>query len=84
VCGRRVEAFLAATRAGDVSAILAMLAPDAMAHADLAALPTGRPAEVHGADAVAREIALLGSNVPHADMALVNGDVGIVIAPRRS
>ncbi|HEU5421453.1 MAG TPA: sigma-70 family RNA polymerase sigma factor [Streptosporangiaceae bacterium] len=77
-----VEAFLAASRAGDVNAVLAVLAPDVVRRADAAALPAGRPLEVRGARAVAGEIAAFGRNARFADVALVDGSVGIVVAPR--
>jgi RNA polymerase sigma-70 factor, ECF subfamily len=77
-----VEAFLAASRAGDVDAVLAVLAPDVVRRADAAALPAGRPLEVRGARTVAGEIAAFGRNSRFADVALVDGAVGIVVAPR--
>lgn len=78
---RTVETFLIASRAGDVPAILAVLDPDVVRTADLAALPTGRPARVHGARVVAEEVAVFGSRSRYAAAALVDGDVGIVVAP---
>jgi RNA polymerase sigma-70 factor (ECF subfamily) len=77
-----VEAFLAASRAGDLDAILAVLAPDVVRRADPAALPSGRAREVRGARTVAEEIAVFGANARFAAPALVDGDVGIVVAPR--
>ncbi|MFE2751673.1 sigma-70 family RNA polymerase sigma factor [Actinosynnema sp. NPDC059335] len=82
--GRRqvVEAFLAAARDGDFAALLAVLDADAVRRADPAALPPGTPAEVRGAHAVAAETVLLAANARHAEPALVDGRVGIVVAPR--
>ncbi|KUF19605.1 sigma-70 family RNA polymerase sigma factor [Streptomyces silvensis] len=77
-----VEAFLAAARGGDLDALLAVLAPDVVRRADPAALPPGAAAEIHGADAVARETVLLTANARHAALALVDGAPGIVVAPR--
>ncbi|GLY64931.1 sigma-70 family RNA polymerase sigma factor [Amycolatopsis taiwanensis] len=77
-----IEAFLAASRAGDVDAVLAVLVPDVVRRADQAALPTGRATEVRGARAVAEEIVVFGRNAQFAEPALVNGVVGIVVAPR--
>ncbi len=77
-----VEAFLAASRAGDVGAVVAVLAPDVVRRADRAALPSGRATEVRGARAVAEEIVVFGRNSRFAELALVNGAVGIVVAPR--
>jgi RNA polymerase sigma-70 factor (ECF subfamily) len=76
-----VEAFLAASRAGDVDAVLAVLAPDVRRRADQAALPAGRAAEVRGARAVAEEIVVFGRNARFAEPALINGTVGAVVAP---
>jgi len=79
---RTVETFLTASRAGDVQAILTVLDPDVVRRADLAALPPGRPVRVQGADVVAEEIAVFGARSRYAAAALVDGDVGIVVAPR--
>lgn len=76
-----VEAFLAASRAGDVDAVLAVLAPDVRRRADRAALPAGRAAEVRGARTVAEEIVVFGRNARFAEPALINGTVGVVVAP---
>jgi ketosteroid isomerase-like protein len=77
-----VEAFLTAARAGDVDAIIAVLAPDVARRGDRAAVPSGRPTEVRGARTVAEEIAVFGWNSRFAELALVNGDVGIVVESR--
>jgi RNA polymerase sigma-70 factor (ECF subfamily) len=79
---RVVEAFLAASRAGDVDAVLAVLAPDVVRVGDRAALPASRAAEVRGARAVAEEIVVFGRNARFADLALVDGAVGLLVAPR--
>jgi RNA polymerase sigma factor (sigma-70 family) len=76
-----VEAFLAASRSGDVDAVIAVLAPDVVRRADLAALPTGRATEVRGARTVAEEIAVFGRNARFAEPAFINGAVGVVVAP---
>ena len=79
---RVVEAFLAASRAGDVDAVLAVLAPGVVRVADRAAVAEGRATEVRGARSVAEEIVVFGRNARFADLALVNGAVGLVVAPR--
>lgn len=76
-----VEAFLAAARTGDLDALLAVLAPDAVRRADRAALPPDRLTVVRGADAVVQEVRLLGPRARFAEPALVNGSVGAVVAP---
>ena len=77
---RVVEAFLAASRAGDVDAILSVLDPD-VRRADRVVVHVGQPLEVRGAGGVAQEIAAFGRNARFADLALVNGSIGIVVAP---
>ena len=77
-----VEAFLAASRDGDLDAVLAVLAPDVVRRADRSALAEGRATEIHGAGAVAEEIVSFGQNARFAELAVVNGGVGMVIAPR--
>lgn len=79
---RVVSAFLAAARAGDLTAILAVLAPDVVRRADPSALPPGGAAEVRGARAVAEGTAALAHRSRLAEPALVNGTVGAVVAPR--
>src|SRR6201995_4446538 len=61
-----VEAFLAATRRGDLSALLAVLAPDVVGRADAALLAPGRATELRGAGAVAREMAAFGGRSRYA------------------
>src|SRR5215468_4081670 len=48
------EAFLAASRAGDLTALLAVLDPDVVLHADASAMPPGFPSVLEGAETVAR------------------------------
>ena len=76
-----VEAFLAASRGGDLDALLAVLAPDVVRRADPAALPPGVPAEARGALAVARETVVIGRRSRYAEAALIDGAVGMVVAP---
>ncbi|GAA0600271.1 sigma-70 family RNA polymerase sigma factor [Kutzneria viridogrisea] len=79
---RVVTAFLAAARSGDLDAVLAVLAPDVVRRADLAAVPPGGVAEVRGARAVAEGTVLLARRSRFAEVALINGAVGVVVAPR--
>ena len=76
-----VEAFLAAARSGDLTALLTVLAPDVVRHADPAVLQPGGQALVRGADAVARQTLVLGPRARYAEPALVDGAVGAVVAP---
>lgn len=74
-----VEAFLAASRAGNFDALLAVLDPDVVFRHDLAALPAGAARELRGAPAVARQFS---GRAQGARPALVNGAVSAVgVAP---
>ena len=76
-----VDAFLAATRAGDFDALVAVLDPDVVLRADAGAMQPGVSRVVRGAAAVA-ELALAFARLgPFARPALVNGAAGIVAAP---
>jgi RNA polymerase sigma factor (sigma-70 family) len=72
-----VEAFLAAARAGDFDALVAVLDPDVALRADPAAVATGAEAEVFGAEAVASTFA---GRAQAAQLALVDGAAGLVWA----
>lgn len=76
-----VEAFLSASRAGDLAALLEHLDPDVVRRADSPALAGGRPLELHGARLVAEETASNIRLARFARPALVNGAVGAVVAP---
>jgi RNA polymerase sigma factor (sigma-70 family) len=75
-----VNAFLAASRGGDFEALVAVLDPEVLFRADESAVCSGSPREMRGAAAVARR-ALKGAR--GAELALVDGAVGLVVAPRR-
>ncbi|WP_280269622.1 sigma-70 family RNA polymerase sigma factor [Nocardia wallacei] len=77
-----VDAFLAAARDGDLHRLLEILAPDVVRTADPAALPAGMATVVRGAAAVAEETVVLRRRSGVAALALVDGAVGIVVAPR--
>jgi hypothetical protein len=77
-----VEAFLAAIRAGDLEGLLEVLDPDVVRRADAAALRPGMPTRTQGARNVAEESVLLASRSRFAEPALVDGAVGILVAPR--
>jgi RNA polymerase sigma factor (sigma-70 family) len=76
-----VDAFLAAARGGDVTALLAVLDPSVVRRADRLAVPAGVPIELRGARAVAEETRTNAPRALHARAALVNGSVGVVVAP---
>jgi RNA polymerase sigma factor (sigma-70 family) len=77
-----VDAFLAATRGGDLEALLAVLDPDVVRRADRAALRAGAASVLRGARAVAEETTTNARVARFAAPALVNGRVGLVVAPR--
>ena len=79
---RVIDAFLAASRAGDLNALLAVLAPEVVRRADRAAVPAGVPTEVRGARRVAEEALTTTGLARFARPALVNGVIGVVVAPR--
>ncbi len=76
------EAFLAAARGGDLGALIAVLDPDVVLHADAAAVPSGVPVTIRGAAAVARGARAASVRSRYSRVALVNGTPGIVMAPR--
>ena len=75
-----VEAFLAATRSGDLAALLAILDPDVVRHADHVVEAPGRLRVVRGAHAVAEGVMEFASLLAaHARRAVVNGAPGLVV-----
>lgn len=78
---RVVEAFLAAARTGDFEALVGLLDPDVVLHADGEIVPGGRPVVRVGRDAVARGAVLASVRSRFAEPALVDGSVGLVTAP---
>jgi len=77
---RVVDAFLAASRAGDFDALLEVLDPDVVFRIDAGGVaPRARPPVV-GAEAVARQVLARGSRLaPFARPATVNGAAGAVV-----
>src|SRR5215204_858770 len=75
-----VDAFLAAARGGDFDALVAVLDPDVVLRSDLSAAHAVGSKEVRGGPAVARTAAK--GRARAARPALVNGTVGVVVAPR--
>ena len=76
-----VEAFLAASRDGDFEALLAVLDPDVTLQADEAAAPPGMARQVRGAAVVARQGLTFSRRAQFGRLALVNGAVGVILAP---
>jgi RNA polymerase sigma-70 factor (ECF subfamily) len=73
-----VEAFLAASRNGELEKIVAMLDPEVVFRADSAAMRGKRPAEVRGAQAVSK---MYKGRAQGAGLALLDGKPGIVVSP---
>ncbi|HEX4308785.1 MAG TPA: sigma-70 family RNA polymerase sigma factor [Acidobacteriaceae bacterium] len=80
---RRVaDRFITALRAGDVPGLVALLDPGFTVVADKTAMQAGLPQEVHGAEAWAKQAVQAAKGARYATTALVDGSVGIVIAPK--
>jgi RNA polymerase sigma factor (sigma-70 family) len=93
-----VDAFLSATRDGDLEALVALLDPEVVVRADYGAAPAAAQAQatgetpgqvrgaasgqLSGADAVARQAVSFARLTQFARPVLVNGAAGIVVAPR--
>ena len=80
---RVIDAFLAASRAGDFEALLEVLDPDVVFRLDTGGVaPRARP-PVEGAEAVATQILERGTPfAPYARPAIVNGNAGVIVIPR--
>jgi len=76
-----VEAFLAATRGGDLAGLIAVLDPDVVLTSDGAAVPAGGARTVRGAQAVASGARASAMRSRYGRIALVNGVPGLVMAP---
>jgi RNA polymerase sigma-70 factor, ECF subfamily len=76
-----VAAFIAASRAGDFEALLAVLDPDVVFRVDAGSSPLARP-PLFGATAVARQVVDRGSRfAPLGRPGLVNGAAGVIVGP---
>ncbi len=76
-----VDAFLAASRDGDLGALVQVLDPDVLVRADAGAgtTPLGRTRSIRGADAVAQQAMAFRHLAPGARRVLVNGGAGFVV-----
>jgi RNA polymerase sigma factor (sigma-70 family) len=77
---RVVDSFLSALRRGDIDALLDVLDPDLVVRADAAASQSGKATEVRGAKNWAKGAVKFSRMLPGAQPALINGEVGIVLA----
>jgi RNA polymerase sigma factor (sigma-70 family) len=76
-----VDAYLTASRGGDLNTLVELLAPDVVRRADRFAVPAAIATEVRGARAVAEETRVFARRARAAAVALVDGTPGIVVAP---
>ncbi|WP_406089166.1 sigma-70 family RNA polymerase sigma factor [Streptomyces sp. NBC_01013] len=78
---RVVEAFLSASRAGDFDALVALLHPDVVLHADRSVIPTPEPVVVRGGRTVAQGAMAATGRALFTGVALVDGEVALAMAP---
>jgi RNA polymerase sigma factor (sigma-70 family) len=74
-----VEAFLAASRGGDFAALLALLDPDVVLHADRFAGPTPAPVVLRGVESVRRGAILASERARASELVLVDGVPGLLM-----
>lgn len=79
---RLVDRFLTALRAGDFEGLVAVLDPDLVVRSDQAALLPEQSREVRGAEFWARQAIASARGARAARVALINGEAGILVAPR--
>lgn len=77
-----IDAFLAALRAGDFNALVAVLDPDVIIRTDSVAQPVETMREIRGAENWARGAITAARGARAARPALIDGSVGLIIAPR--
>ena len=77
-----VERFLAGLRSGDPKKLLDVLDPAFVVRADAAAAPAGVPPEVVGAEVWAKRAVEAARGARLARIAMVEGSVGLIVAPR--
>jgi RNA polymerase sigma factor (sigma-70 family) len=75
------SAFLAASRGGDFSALVALLDSDVVLTGDSFVSPSGRPLTLSGAATVGRGAIASSIRAEHSQLALVDDSVAIVYAP---
>lgn len=75
-----VDAFLAAARRGDFEALLRLLDPNVVQRIDRFVAQEGVPMVIQGAEAIAQRAVVARARA--AQSALVNGAVGVVVAPQ--
>jgi RNA polymerase sigma-70 factor (ECF subfamily) len=76
-----VDAFFAAAREGDFEALLEVLDPDVVLHADGGPDRPNITQIIHGARNVASQAVTYARLAPWVRPALINGAVGVVVTP---
>ncbi len=84
IAGQRaiIDAFLAASRGGIFESLLQVLDPNVVFRIDPSLVTPGLPTEIRGAQTVATNALAYASRTRVARVALVNGQVGMIVAPR--
>lgn len=77
-----IDKFLAALRAGDVEALISVLDPDIVIRADSFAQPSEAAREIRGAHEAASQAIATARGARVARPAIIDGSVGIIVAPR--
>jgi RNA polymerase sigma factor (sigma-70 family) len=76
-----VEAFLAASRGGDIATLLDLLAPDVVRRVDRVLVPADVPTEVRGARRVAEETRRFTGRAQTGAVVVIDDSPGIALAP---
>ncbi|BCZ24188.1 sigma-70 family RNA polymerase sigma factor [Mycobacterium senriense] len=77
-----VEAFLTASRGGDIAGLLDLLAPEVVRTVDPTLVPAGVPTTLRGARRVAEETRRFAQRARAGAVMLIDGAPGIVLAAR--
>lgn len=77
---RVVDAYLAATRAGDFEGLLSVLDPEVVLRSDAEAMPNGVALMLRGARDVAAAALASRARARQSEVALINGSPGILMA----
>ncbi|OBA78311.1 RNA polymerase subunit sigma [Mycobacterium sp. 1164966.3] len=76
-----VEAFMVASRGGDIATLLDLLAPNVVRRVDRVLVPESVPTELRGAREVAEETRLFAQRAQLGAVLLIDGVPGIAVAP---
>jgi len=76
------EKFLAALRLGDAAKLMEVLDPAFSVQADAVVAPRGVPTDIHDAESWAKQAVQSARGARLARVAMVEGSVGLIVAPR--